>query len=145
MASLVNEKESDEHLDKKVLPKELVRTMSKLSRGLKGFAKHMESRGFPVRPLFLRPAATVWAWASDRPWEQTVKAGQTTEGDLAMLVLRTADHLRHLAGLKTVFPAMAQTAGDAIDLILRDPVMPDRPSNGPSIDADIDSDAQQTD
>ena len=145
MASLVNEKESDEHLDKKVLPKELVRTMGKISRGLKGFAKHMESRGFPVRPLFLRPAATVWAWASDQPWEQTVKAGQTSEGDLAMLVLRTADHLRHLAGLKTVFPTMAQTAGNAIDLILRDPVMPDRPSNGPSDDPDTEPDLQQTD
>ena len=141
MASLVNEKESDEHLDKKDLPKELVRTMGNITRGLKGFAKYMESRDFLVRPLFLKPAATVWAWASDRPWEQTVKSGQTTEGDLAMLVLRTADHLRHLAGLKTVFPDMAHTAGAAIDLILRDPVMPDRPSSDPSTETN----AQQVD
>ena len=46
------------------------------------------------------------------------------EGDLAMLVLRTADNLRHIAGLQAVFPAMASTARQAIDLILRDPVMP---------------------
>ena len=42
-----------------------------------------------------------------------------------MLVLRTADHLRHLAALKNTFPAMAAAAGRAIELILRDPVMPD--------------------
>jgi hypothetical protein len=61
-----------------------------------------------------------------QPWDKTVRAGQTTEGDLAMQALRTADHLRHLAGLSTVFPAMAASAREAITLILRDPVMPDR-------------------
>jgi ATP-dependent RNA helicase HelY len=101
--------------------------MSRVSRGLKGFAKYMQTRGFDVRPLYLRPAATVQAWAAGHPWEKTVKTGQTTEGDLAMLILRTADHLRHLAGLHEVFPAMAESAHQAMELILRDPAMPDRP------------------
>jgi superfamily II RNA helicase len=131
MASLVNEKETDEHLEKKNLPRDLVRTMNKFTRGLKGFAKYMQTRGFEVRPLYLRPAATLWRWAVGQPWDKTVKAGQTTEGDLAMLALRTADHLRHLAGLSTVFPAMAASAREAVNLILRDPVMPDR--QGPEV------------
>lgn len=132
MASFVNEKESDEHLDAKALPKSLVRAMDKVFHGVRGFAKFMISRNFDVRPLFLKPAATVWAWAAGHTWDKVIQTSQMTEGDLAMLVLRTADHLRHLAGLTKVFPRTADTARKSIELILRDPVMPDRP--GPAFE-----------
>jgi hypothetical protein len=66
------------------------------------------------------------AWASGRSWDAIIKDGQMAEGDLAMLVLRTADHLRHIKALHQVFAPMAESAGQAIDLILRDPVIPDR-------------------
>jgi superfamily II RNA helicase len=127
MASFVNEKETDEHLDTKSLPKSLVRSMDKVSRGVRGFAKFMHSRHFETRPLFFRPAVTIWAWASGKHWDKVVQASRMPEGDLAMLVLRTADHLRHLAGLTAVFPQTAAAARQAVELILRDPVMPDRP------------------
>jgi superfamily II RNA helicase len=126
MASFVNEKETDEHLDKKRLPKPLTRTLANVSRGLKGFAKHMHACGFEVRPLFVRPALNMWAWAGGRPWDTIIRAGAMAEGDLAMLVLRTADHLRHIRNLAPVFAETADSARQAIDLILRDPVMPDR-------------------
>jgi hypothetical protein len=45
------------------------------------------------------------------------------EGDLAALILRTADNLRHIRALKRVFPETAQTAALAIDLLLREPVV----------------------
>ncbi len=130
MASFVNEKETDEHLDKKSLPKPLTKTVTKVTRELRGFAKYMQVCDFEVRPLFLRPAMNMWAWASGRPWEKVIKAGRMAEGDMASLVLRTADHLRHIKNLQSVFAPMAASAKQAIDLILRDPVMPDRP--GPS-------------
>jgi superfamily II RNA helicase len=126
MASFVNEKETDEHLERKRMPKRLTRTMTKVSRGLKGFAKQMQAGGFDVRPLFLRPALHVWAWAGGQPWDTIIKAGAMAEGDLVMLVLRTADHLRHIRNLEPIFAEMADSARQAIDLILRDPVMPDR-------------------
>jgi len=44
------------------------------------------------------------------------------EGDLAMLILRTADNLRHIRSLKRVFPEAALTSATSIDLILRSPV-----------------------
>jgi hypothetical protein len=47
------------------------------------------------------------------------------EGDLAMLILRTADNLRHIRTLKNVFPEAAQAAAMAIDLIMRYPVVMD--------------------
>ena len=126
MASFVNEKETDEHLDTKRLPKKLTKAVKKMKRGLKGFTKQMEARGFDTRPLFYRPALYMWAWAGGHEWQKVVKRGRIAEGDLAMLVLRTADHLRHLKALHNVFGPMATSARAAIDLILREPVMPDR-------------------
>jgi ATP-dependent RNA helicase HelY len=127
MAAFVNEKQTDEHLDKKALPKPLVRAVGRVIRGLRGFSTHMQVCGFDTRPLFYRPAVNMWAWASGWPWEKVIQAGQMAEGDLAMLVLRTADHLRHIRALQDVFNTLAASARQAIDQILRDPVMPDRP------------------
>ena len=101
-----------------------------MQHGLKGFAKEMQAGGFETRPLFFRPAMHLWAWASGHPWDKITKDGRIAEGDLVMLVLRTVDHLRHLKALQEVFAPMAATARDAIDLILRDPVMPAR--SGPT-------------
>ena len=46
------------------------------------------------------------------------------DGDLAMLVLRTADHLKHLRSLRKEFPGVAAAATTALERILRDPVDP---------------------
>jgi superfamily II RNA helicase len=129
MASFVNEKETDERLDTQRLPKTLTQAVKKVSRGLKGFSKYMQVCGFEVRPLFYRPALYIWAWARGQSWQEVIKKGQIAEGDLAMLVLRTADHLRHLKGLQEVFGPTAAAAKQSIDLILRDPVMPERQTN----------------
>jgi superfamily II RNA helicase len=126
MASFVNEKETDERLNTKRLPKTLTRAIQKISRGLKGFSKYMQVCGFDVRPLYHRPALYMWAWARGQSWREVIQKGGMAEGDLAMLVLRTADHLRHLKALHEVFGPMAVAAKQAIDLILRDPVMPER-------------------
>ena len=45
------------------------------------------------------------------------------EGDLAMLILRTADNLRHIRALSEDFPQVSAAAAEAIDMILRDPVV----------------------
>jgi len=131
MAGLVNDKETDEHFEKKSLPAPLTLAVQTVVQGLRGFAKHMQAGGFEVRPIFLRPVAAVWHWAAGRMWDKTVQAAQMAEGDLAMLILRTADNLRHLAGLKKEFPQMADSARKAIELILRDPVMPEYPAGIP--------------
>ncbi|MBW2567191.1 MAG: hypothetical protein JRE24_10055, partial [Deltaproteobacteria bacterium] len=47
------------------------------------------------------------------------------EGDLAMLVSRTADNLRQIASLTKVYPAIAGSAAEAIAIILREPVTTD--------------------
>jgi ATP-dependent RNA helicase HelY len=39
------------------------------------------------------------AWASGFPWENVINAYGMAEGNLAMLMMRTADNLRHTANL----------------------------------------------
>jgi hypothetical protein len=44
------------------------------------------------------------------------------EGDLASLMVRTADHLRQVTNLRETHPDLADTARTAIENILREPV-----------------------
>nr|WP_054700443.1 hypothetical protein [Desulfosarcina cetonica] len=74
----------------------------------------MKSRGFEVRQLYLRPAAMTHAWAAGYPWEHVAGDYGMAEGNLAMLMMRTADNLRHAANLVDVFPDAAVTAREAI-------------------------------
>jgi hypothetical protein len=83
----------------------------------------MKSRGFDVRQFYLRPAAMTHAWASGYPWENIIKEYGMAEGNLAMLMMRTADNLRHTANLIDVFPDAAATAREAIGLIMKEPVV----------------------
>ncbi|RPH48079.1 MAG: DEAD/DEAH box helicase [Desulfobacteraceae bacterium] len=124
IASFVNEKETDEKIDKRFTPKKLIQAFLGVKKSLLPFAKLMFERGFEVRPLFLRPAAAIYAWAAGDQWERAVLISEMDEGNLAMLVLRTADNLRHIRSLAEVFPEASRAAAKAIDLILRDPVVP---------------------
>lgn len=69
-------------------------------------------------------ALTLYEWSRGQPWQQVVELSNLDEGDLAMLVYRTADHLRQLTSLEDTHPALSRTAEEAIALILRDPVIP---------------------
>jgi ATP-dependent RNA helicase HelY len=125
MAAFVNEKESDDRLEGRLLPNRLVKQMNHIRKQLSGFAHHLTQRGFQVRPFYDRPAAALFAWAMGLAWERVAVEYQMAEGDLSMLVLRTADHLRHVGSLREVFPRAAATAVEAMQLILRDPVIPE--------------------
>ena len=83
----------------------------------------MAEENFSVRPLLIKPAALVYAWAEGMPWQKVTAPGGMGEGDFSMLVLRTVDNLRHVRALKKVFPEAAETAAAAIDLIMKDPVL----------------------
>jgi len=121
----VNERESDEIIDKAFMPKALINTFLDVKKNLSSFSARMSKKGFETRPLILQPAATLYAWATGLPWEKVLTIAKMEEGDLAMLILRTADNLRHIRALKDVFPEAASAAGTAIDLIMRYPVVMD--------------------
>ncbi|MFZ2633008.1 MAG: DEAD/DEAH box helicase [Desulfosalsimonadaceae bacterium] len=125
MAAFVNERESDdEAIDLSLVPKSLFQIFKKIDNGLKPFAEELEDSGFAAPALFFLPAVTVYLWAKGMPWEKVLEISKMAEGNLAMLILRTADNLRHIKNIGRVFPDAALTSGRAIDLILRDPVIP---------------------
>lgn len=123
IALFVNERESDENIDKRFMTKTLSDTFFNVKKNLMSFALLMADRGFETRSLFLRPAVTLYAWALGRPWEEVLSVAEMEEGDLAMLILRTADNLRHVRTLTQVFPEAARTAETSIALIMRNPVV----------------------
>ena len=123
IASFVNERETDDRIKKELIPDPLAQAFSKLSKGLRPFAAGMAQSGFDVRTLYFRPAVAVFAWAQEESWERVLRIAEMEEGDLAMLILRTADNLRHIRNLKDVFPEAAATAAEAIDKIMREPVV----------------------
>ncbi|MFO7971364.1 MAG: DEAD/DEAH box helicase [Desulfobacterales bacterium] len=125
IAVFVNERESDDRIEKRFKPKTLLTIFRKIKTSLEPFAEQMTDRGFEVRPLFLRPAATLYAWAAGQSWERVLSVAKMEEGDLAMLIHRTADNLRHVRTLTRVFPQAAKTSARSIELIMRYPVVMD--------------------
>ncbi len=124
MAAFVNERETDEHLESEGIPRQLRRDHASFLRGLAPLVRDMRRRGFEVRPFYLKPAAVLYAWADGQAWGRLTARAQMADGDLAMLILRTADHLKHLRSLRREFPKVAAAARAALDRILRDPVDP---------------------
>ncbi len=123
IAAFVNDREVDDRMGKRNVPKRLLKAFLKIRRGLGAFADDLTRDGFEVRSLFLKPAAAINAWASGYPWDRVHTTYDMEEGDLAMLILRTADNLRHIHALSEDFPQVSATAAEAIDMILRDPVV----------------------
>jgi superfamily II RNA helicase len=123
VAVFVSEREADERIDAHFLTKPLIRAYQLMTRRLSPFLKELLAGGFEGRGFYLRPAAAIHLWARGGPWERAVAAAEMEEGDLAMLILRTADHLRHVAGLAEFFPRTASAASRAVERMLREPVL----------------------
>ena len=123
VAAFVNEREEQDRTEITISPEKLKKHFFKVQKKLRPFAESMQQSGFAVRPLFLRPAVTLYLWAAGQSWENVLEFSLLAEGDLAMLILRTADHLRHISALHSVFPEAAATATQATELILKDPVV----------------------
>ena len=125
IASFVDERETEGRIDKAFMPKSLLSVFLKITKALRPFSKLMVTKGFGTKALFLGPAVTIHAWATGQPWEKVVSASEIAEGNLAMLILRTADNLRHIIALKQFFPEAAETAEKSIELIAKEPVASD--------------------
>ena len=125
IAVFVYDREIEVEFDQSKVPKELVDAYNGMKNGLLPLIERKTIHGFPVRPIPLWAAATIYAWAKGLDWERVLTVADMTEGDLAMLVSRTADNLRQMTSLKDVYPAIAMTSTRSISLILREPVIYD--------------------
>lgn len=90
---------------------------------LKPLAAFLVARGFDVPPILFWPAAAAFIWAQDIDWDYLAEHVGADEGDMAMLILRTIDHLRQLVSLKEEKPRLADAAAYAIDMLARSPLI----------------------
>lgn len=90
---------------------------------LKPFAELLIARGFDVPNIMFWPAAAVFLWAEEVEWGELIENVDADEGDLAMLILRTADHLRQLLSLEKEEPKLAATAAKALNSLMRAPLV----------------------
>jgi len=81
-----------------------------------------EARGFSSPAILFWPAAALYMWAKGIPWKELLHFVSADEGDMASLIMRTADHLRQVADLRETHPHLASAASQGIELILREPV-----------------------
>ena len=124
IASFVNERQTDDPSRKpENVPRKLRSAFSRVRNKLTPFLKHMTHCGFVPSELHLAPAITIYRWSTGTDWEKVVKEAGIEEGDLANLVFRTADNLRHIATLKHVFPNEAMAASQAVDMIMKEPLV----------------------
>ncbi len=122
VAVFVQEKEMDEGPGADEAPKKLVAAYNKIASGLDPLSKSMTDHLFPVRSLTPWPAAAVHDWACGLTWEQTRENAGLSDGDLAMLILRTAENLRQMSALSSDFPKEAAAARAALALLIRGPL-----------------------
>ena len=94
----------------------------KILENIADIRRRMVQRGFENPQVYFWPAAALFLWAKGVPWEQLISMIRVDDGDMASLIVRTADHLRQVTNLKDTHPNLADTAGTAIELILREPV-----------------------
>ncbi|HID31690.1 MAG TPA: DEAD/DEAH box helicase [Desulfobacterales bacterium] len=125
VAPFVHDRDTEVKLDESRIPKRLLNAYDRMRKALGPLMERKAVRGFEVRPMVLWPSATIYAWANGQPWEKALEIAGMAEGDLAMLVSRTAENLRQIAALTRVYPAVAQSAVEAIAIILREPVLMD--------------------
>jgi len=90
---------------------------------LKPLVQFMIARGFSAPSIMFWPAASVFLWAEEVDWDELISHISADEGDLSMLILRTADHLRQLISLEAVEPELAKTARGGIPLLIRPPLV----------------------
>jgi ATP-dependent RNA helicase HelY len=79
-------------------------------------------RGFENPQFLFWPAAALYLWTRGIDWDGLCHFIPVDEGDMASLIVRTADHLRQVTNLADSHPALSSTAERAIILIMREPV-----------------------
>lgn len=102
---------------------DLAKPFFKMLQDLQRIRDLLKDAGFSTPMLPFWAMTTVYLWAKGADWEKLREISGMDEGDLAMVILRTADHLRQIEALAETHPALARSARQGIDLILREPVL----------------------
>ena len=121
VAGLVADRESNKPLPRRKPPLKLIRPLETLLMALGPMIGRLEEAGFDTPFFNLRPAWAMWSWATKGDFDEAVELSGLGAGDLAMMALRTADHLRQMAGLKN-HEKLGRAAREAVYRIIKEPV-----------------------
>jgi len=102
---------------------DLAKPFFQMLKCLQRIRERLQAEGFETPPLPFWALVTVYNWAQGFSWDHVREISGMDEGDLAMIILRTADHLRQIEALCETHPRLAATAAEAIGLLLREPVL----------------------
>jgi superfamily II RNA helicase len=123
VAFFAYDRDDDMKLTVKDLPPKLTLSFKKVALVARPLIHRLEDAGFPIVKLHASAGAAVYYWAQEHSWDSVIKATGIAEGDMASLILRTADNLRQIASLKDTYPEIAACAYKAREAILREPVL----------------------
>ena len=125
IAAFVSDKPKEVEVDFKKISggKVLEKALSNMMLKIEELRNLKLSQGFDSPPLQVWPCAALFIWSKGFSWEELLRLIEVEEGDMVMLVLRTADHLRQVMNLEKTHPSLAQKASQALPLILREPVI----------------------
>jgi superfamily II RNA helicase len=123
IAPFVYDGDQDLIVIRKELPGRLTRAYDRVVKTLSPLAGRLKAGGFPVAPFFLWPAVVIYEWAAGGDWNRIIRKAGIADGDMAMLIMRTADNLRQIMSLRETHPETAALAAAAREAILREPVV----------------------
>ena len=127
IAPFVYDGDQDLVVIRKELPRRLTRAYDRMMATLSDLRERLKAGGFPVAPLFLWPAAVIYEWAAGGDWNRIIRKAGIADGDMAMLIMRTADNLRQIQSLRETHPDTSALAAKAREAILREPVVFESP------------------
>ena len=125
IAPFVNDKFRDLQIDSAIAwdRASLAEAFATMKKALDDLMALNKKHGFDVPLVQFWPAVAMYAWAGGMSWEDVMRLTSVDEGDLAMLVFRTADNLRQIVALEGTHPQLAVKARKAVQLVLREPVV----------------------
>ena len=122
VAPFVYDGDQDLHQPERKPARKLMLAARAIVKTIRPLMSRLEAAGFPIRPYYFWTAAVMYDWAKGKPWDDIIRQAGISDGELAMLILRTADNLRQVISLRDTHPEMAALASEAIEIILREPV-----------------------
>ncbi|MFH1081424.1 MAG: DEAD/DEAH box helicase [Pseudomonadota bacterium] len=123
VAPFVYDGDHETRIDPKKMHRRLAQACLRVARTLNPLSRRMDEAGFAVNPMSAWTSVVMYQWALGRDWDEIIQAAGIADGDMAMLVLRTADNLRQIISLRQTHPDMADLALKAREAILREPVV----------------------
>lgn len=117
------DRDTDLHVRLKDLPPKLLTALKNVLVVVRPLMHRLNAAGFSTAKISPAAGVAMYLWAQGKSWDSIIKTTGMAEGDMATLVLRTADNLRQVASLKDTYQEVAANAYRAREAILREPVL----------------------